>query len=220
MRIPVLLAAAVLLCAAKDNQPPTAKAATDTVAITATLLNDDDSIERELGAKLEKGFVVVRVEVEPKGNKPLPVYLDDFLLHAFNDGQKSAPFHPSQIAGNVQLAIGSRHMGGAMADQGGPVWGPGPGGSGRPRRLPGDSGNMGTATSGVSSATSTIQTSGPRTEDPLLALLEKKVLPEVETEKPISGLLYFLLEGKHKDKHLALQYRGPGGRLVLEFKKK
>lgn len=219
MRTTVLLAAAAFLCAAKDNAPPTAKAATGTVAITATLFNDEDSIERELGAKLEKGFVVVRVEVEPKGKKPLAVYRDDFLLHAFDDGQKCAPFHPSQIAGNAQLAIGSRPMGGAMADQGGPVWGPGPGGTGRPRRLPGDSGNMGSATSGVSSATATIQTGGPRKEDPLLTVLEKKVLPEAETEKPVSGLLYFLLDGKHKDKHLALQYKGPGGRLVLEFKK-
>ena len=55
-------------------------------------------------------------------------------------------------------------------------------------------------------------------EDPLLAVLKEKVLAEKEIAEPLSGLLYFLLEGKHKPKELELMYKGPAGRLSLRFK--
>ena len=44
------------------------------------------------------------------------------------------------------------------------------------------------------------------------------VLQEKETTEALKGLLYFPIEGKHKIKDFALLYRGPAGRLDLEFK--
>ena len=55
-------------------------------------------------------------------------------------------------------------------------------------------------------------------ENPLLAVLKERVLPDKETAEPLAGLLYFSLEGKHKPKQLALQYAGTAGKLILEFK--
>jgi hypothetical protein len=52
----------------------------------------------------------------------------------------------------------------------------------------------------------------------LLAVLKEKVLAEQEITEPLSGLLYFLLEGKHRPKDLELMYKGPAGRLSLRFK--
>jgi hypothetical protein len=62
-----------------------------------------------------------------------------------------------------------------------------------------------------------IETSG-RGKSPLLVALEEKVLADSkETKEPLSGLLYFLMEGKHKVKQLELHYRGPAGKLDIRF---
>jgi hypothetical protein len=55
-------------------------------------------------------------------------------------------------------------------------------------------------------------------EDPLLAVLKAKVLPEKKTTEPVSGLLYFSLEGKYKPKDLVLQYQTAAGVLSLAFR--
>lgn len=221
MRPAILLFALLLPCAANNDAPPTAKASNDKIAISATLFNDQASVERALGAKLDKGFIIVRVTLEPKGDEPIAVYRDDFTLHSFNDGQKCSPFYPSQIAGNAQLVITSGSSGALAAQDNGTVWGPGPGGSGPPHRLPGNSGGIaGTPTAGTAPARANFETGGKGKKDETLAVLEKKILPEKETKEPVSGMLYFLLEGKHKPKQLALDYKGAGGRLLLEFKRK
>ena len=63
-------------------------------------------------------------------------------------------------------------------------------------------------------------TTGSKEQDnPLLAVLKKKALPQIETNEPVSGLLYFFLEGKHKLKDLELMYKSPSGRLILDFEK-
>jgi hypothetical protein len=76
---------------------------------------------------------------------------------------------------------------------------------------------MGSA-AGPSEAQATVDEGAKKKEDPLMAVLKAKVLPEQETGEPLAGLLYFSLEGKHKPKQLSLQYNGPAGRLILEFK--
>lgn len=53
--------------------------------------------------------------------------------------------------------------------------------------------------------------------DKLLAALKAKQFPEKESIQPIEGYLYFPLDGKHKLKNLAVLYRGPAGKLDLEF---
>jgi hypothetical protein len=55
-------------------------------------------------------------------------------------------------------------------------------------------------------------------DSPLTKLLESKMLADTETKDPVEGLLYFLLEGKNKPKDLGLLYKGPAGRLAMDFK--
>ena len=85
---------------------------------------------------------------------------------------------------------------------------------GRPRRLGGNGGAAGNA-SDAGQATATAEKTA--NEDPLLAVLKARVLSEKDTTEPLSGLLYFFLEGKHKPKDVELLYRGPAGKLSLRF---
>ena len=101
-----------------------------------------------------------------------------------------------------------------MGDNRGPVWGGYPGG--RPGRLGGDGGAIGNTAN--TTAQSSAHSGSKDAEDPLLATLKAKVLPETSASKPVSGLLYFLMEGKHKTKQLEVIYKGPAGRLSLRFK--
>jgi len=55
-------------------------------------------------------------------------------------------------------------------------------------------------------------------DERLQKILESKVLPDTETKEPVEGLLYFLLDGKNKPKDLGLLYKGPAGRLSMDFK--
>jgi hypothetical protein len=217
MRLTAGIIAVSLLGAASDKKPPTAQGGNEKIALSATLFNDKESIAGALGSELEAGFILVRVEVTPKDGSPLAVTRDDFVLRSYKDGQRSGPFHPSQIAGKGALVISSRGRGAPMGvEDRGPVWGP-IGTGGRPRRLPGNSGVMGSG-AGASEAQATVDEGGQRKEDPVMALLKAKVLAEKEISEPLSGLLYFSLEGKHKTKQLSLQYKGPAGRLILEFR--
>lgn len=214
----LLLLAAALACAA-DKGPVVAQAANDQLAITATVYCGKDAVKEQLGSDLGGYFILVKVGLTPKAGKTLAVTRDDFLLRSYKDGQKSQPFAPTQIAGRGTLVVSSTGGGGVGAGQGGPVWGPGPGMGGPPTRFPGQSdGTFGSTTSDTSSAQATIKTGGPEKEDPILTVLKEKVLAEKKTAEPLSGLLYFSLEGKHKPKDLVLQYTGPAGKLKLEFK--
>ena len=103
-----------------------------------------------------------------------------------------------------------------MAEDQGPAWG---GIGGRPRRMGGDGAAVGSGDQ--SSAQATIITGSKdkaQKANPLLDLLEKKILPEGEMAQPRSGLLYFLLEGKHKPKDLELIYKSPAGKVSVRFR--
>jgi hypothetical protein len=54
-------------------------------------------------------------------------------------------------------------------------------------------------------------------DNPLLAALKAKILPDKESLEPVEGLLYFSIDGKLKPKDLAVIYKGPAGKLVMEF---
>jgi hypothetical protein len=217
MRISLILLSAAFLWAASKSPigPVTTQAGNDKLAITATVYCTKDEVKEQLGSDLGGYFIVVKVDLTPKGK--LAVSPDDFLLRSYKDGQKSQPFAPSQIAGRAALVVRSTGNGGSVAaDAGGPVWGPGLGG---PMWFPGSGGvSGGSATSDTSSAEAKIDTNANAKEDPLLAVLKAKILPDKQTAEPLSGLLYFSLEGKYKAKDLVLQYNGPAGKLQLEFK--
>jgi hypothetical protein len=212
-----VLVLGISLAAAAERKNPSAYVENQQVGIAAMLFQGKDAIREELGSDLGGYFAVLKVTVTPKDGKPLPVFRDDFLLRSDKDGQRSQPFAPSQIAGRGALVISSNGRGGGvMAENPGPVWGGMPGTGGRPGRLGGDSANIGN--SGESSAEATVNTGNREKDDPLLAVLKDKVLPEKETTEPLSGLLYFSLEGKHKPKDLELRYAGPAGKLSLRFR--
>ena len=51
----------------------------------------------------------------------------------------------------------------------------------------------------------------------LLEALKAKQFPAKEATDQVDGYLYFPLDGKHKLKNLAVLYRGPAGKLDMEF---
>lgn len=205
-----------LVVAAEQRNAPVGKAANEVVEIEATAYCDRASVKRVMGAEVPENIVVIAVRVAPKGHKALLISRDDFTLRSDKDGQRSQPFAPSQIAGSGVLVISQRGGGGAiLSEEQGPIIGGWPGG-GRPRRLGGEGGTFGNT--GEASTQATLHSGGKDKKNPLLAVLEEKVLPEKETSELLSGLLYFPLEGKHKPKHLELLYNGPAGKLSVRFK--
>ncbi len=199
---------------AAERKPPSGRAATGDVEVTATVYADKQTVTQAVGNDLGGYFIVVQARVEPKGGRKLAVHRDDFLLRSDKDGQKCQPFAPSQIAGRGALVITEKGGTGMMAEQGGPVWGGYP--VGMPRRLGGESVSMGGAPQ--TSAEATADSGSKEKDNPLLQVLKDKALPEKETAEPVSGLLYFSLEGKHKPKDLELIYQGPGGKAAIRFR--
>jgi hypothetical protein len=208
-----LLLISLPLIGAAQKPAPTAQAANNGVAISATLYNGKDAVREQLGSDLGGYFILVKVQLTPKGGKPLVVDRDDFMLRSYKDGQKCQPFAPTQIAGRDSLVVKPSGVGEVSSQADGPVFGA-PGGLGLP--LPGSGTSVGNSSTMSGTVEGKLETA--KKEDPVLAVLKAKVLPEKKTSEPISGLLYFSLEGKHKPKDLVLQYKTPAGRIELKFR--
>jgi hypothetical protein len=215
-RIAALLLAAACGLAAADKKPAVAKAENEDVEVTASVLADRQAIKEALGSDLDGYYQVIDVRVASRFGKQVEVYHDDFVLRTDKDGEKSTPFAPSQIAGAGALVISqSGGGGGMMADSGGPVWGGVPGTMGRPRRMGGDGGVIGSG--GEPGSAQATMDSSKHKPNPLEKTLQAKILSEGKTTKAVSGLLYFPL-GKQKLKHLELIYTHPAGDLSLRFR--
>ena len=183
-------------------------------------------MDTAIGGDMPKGIIAVELKIVPKADYKLLLNRDDFILLSHKDGQRSGPYAPSQIAGSAVMVIKSTPgpgEGGLARQRTGPGWGgiPGTGGSGRPRQMDdpnggGGIGNMST-TETKTSAEMKEGTEGTP-PNPLLKLLEAKMLPDKEPNDPITGLLYFPLDGKVKLKDLELIYQGPAGRLYVDFR--
>lgn len=199
------------------KKPSPAHTANDAVEITASALLDREALQQTLGSDLGGYYVVIAVQINPRDGKPLVIHLDDFLLRTDRNGEKATPFVPSQIAGSGALIVSQTGGGrGMMGEDRGPIWGGYPGSGQRPRRMGGDGGGIGnTATS---SAQASVQADSKSKPSPLLEGLKEKILPEKQTDQPVSGLLYFPMEGKQKLKDLELLYNGPAGKLSLRFR--
>jgi len=202
---------------AAEKKLTSGKAANDNMEIAAKVYVTKAEVDQLLGGDYGGTLAVVEIKVTPKGEKPIGVVRDDFTLLSHKDGARSQPFEPTQIAGKSALVIGSRPGGGGgMMSQGnGPVWGPTVGG-GPPRRLGGNGGAIGSA-GGPSEAQATVKDGAGEKDDPRLATLKARILEEKEIESPLSGLLYFPIEGKLKPKDFSLLYRSPAGRLTITF---
>jgi hypothetical protein len=209
------------LALAADKKLPIETSSNELVEITANALIDADQIRQELGSNLSAGIIVVRVHVRPLSDKPVKIDRDDFVLLSDKDGQRSTPYAPSQIAGNSTLMVTQTGTRGSMASgQGnGPIWGGIPGTGGRAQRLPGNGGSAGNGPAVAGPLEAKVETGAKSDkENPLLAVLKEKVLPEKEVTEPVTGLLYFQIEGKVKPKDLELYYKTPAGKLALRFR--
>ena len=192
---------------AVDKKLPIEQTSNDLVSISATAFTDKEQIQRELGADLGHDMVMVRVTIHPVSDKPVRISLDDFLLVCDKgDFQRAQPFVPSQIAGSAALVVtpqGAKGGGSNRPSFGGFGLGGMVGGGAGGVKAPGDS---------------KVEATKSDKENPLLAVLTAKGLPEKETTEEVSGLLYFQINGKVKPKDLEFHYKGPAGQLALRFR--
>jgi hypothetical protein len=218
----LIFLAAGLIGSAADKKKVTPEAGNENVDLTAKALLTPEDLKTALGAELPPGVVALEVKVVPKGDYKLSISRDDFILLSHRDGQRSGPYSPSQIAGSATMVVRSQTRagsGGGMGRQGnGPIWGGIPGTGGRPRQVDdGSGGVIGSTTTSETDVKAEVKDNKGAPENPLLKVLQGKMLPEKETNDPVTGLLYFPLEGKVKLKDLELIYKGPAGRLYIEF---
>lgn len=206
--LPLVIAMVPVLWAGpKKVISPETSAGNDQIDVVATITLDEQEVAQKIGADPGKGVVLLEVRVIPKTDKPVQMSPDDFILLAHDDGERSKPFEPAELAGNGALVVSSTTQGtpkktSSSIGLGGMIAGGGGGsspGNSRPVTL---SSKMDTKSQG---------------NETLLKALEAKQFPEKESTQPVEGYLYFPLDGKHKLKNLAVLYRGPAGRLNLEF---
>jgi hypothetical protein len=198
---------------ASDDRYPIGRSSNDFVEISANLLLDKDEIRQAIGpniagSDLGGNIIVVRVTVRPLGDDPVKIWLDDFALLSDKDGQRSAPFQASQIAGAGAIIVKNASSGktsttvmaGGGAIMGMPTGGP----------------TMGNGAS-APGADIEVKDAEDNTDSPLLVALREKALPEKSVTDPVTGLLYFEIDGKVKPKNLELFYKSRSGKLGLRF---
>jgi hypothetical protein len=203
-----------LLAAAADRKPLPGQAGNDDIELVASAIVDRADVTQAVGEELGVGYVAVRMKVTPKTEKPLRISPDDFTIICRKDGQRSVALSPGQIAGTGALIVkaAANQPGGAGTSTNGPIWGGvGIGGMGTKRP---------TNSAGADGAEPKMEDSAKSKDgkdSPLLAALKAKILPDKESLEPVEGLLYFPIDGKLKPSDLAVIYKGPAGRLTIEF---
>jgi hypothetical protein len=195
---------ASLLCFAGDRKQLPGQAGNDDVDLEASVILGHDEVTSVVGGDIGEGYVVVRMKVIPKGDKPLRVGPDDFTVVSRKDGQRSMALAPSEIAGKGALVVKRGTADGGKTG----LYAGGIGG--------GLGSSPGTVQRDVIKGT---QIDDNAKENPALASLTAKVLPDKETKTPVEGLLYFSINGKLKPKDVSLQYKGAAGKLIMEFEK-
>jgi hypothetical protein len=194
----VTTAAAILFFAltalAADKKAFPGQAGNDNIELTGTLMIDPADIRQAVGSELGPGIIVARVKASNKTGEPMPIGPDDFVLISRKDGDRGDSLAPGQLGGGSALIV--------KRDQTGRDYG-------QQRNQPGFTG-----VGGMTKAEK------PR-DDALVERLKFKAMPDQET-KPngsVEGLVYFSMENaKLKPKDVSLLYKGPGGRLTMEFK--
>ncbi len=210
MKCLLLFCVSLAVLGAGDKKLPIDETSNDLLDILVSAPLDKDQIKQELGSDLSADIVVIRLTARPVSDKPVQLSLDDFLLISGKDGQRSEPFAPGQLAGRDSLAVTPGGMRRGLGDH--------------PNRPTIGFGGIGIGGGGVgnSGATPTpdvkVEESRDDKENPLLAALNAKILPEKEISEPTSGLLFFQIVGKVKPKDLELHYKGPAGKMALRFR--
>ncbi len=211
MKYVIAIAAIAGAMIAGERKPLPGQAGNDDIELVGSPVIDRNEVTQAVGEDMGAGYIVVRMKVTPKTEKPLYVSLDDFTLISHKDGQRSQALSPGQIAGKGALVVkrAAEQPGGAGTATNGPIWG-GIGGVGMGNGRGHENGNVEASVDKNAGANSE-----PR--EKLLKALAEKCLPEKPSMEPLEGLLYFPLEGKIKPKDLAIVYKGPAGKLVMEF---
>jgi len=202
------LTAAILLTAlalAKDKKLPTGTAGNELIQFTGTVL-DVDELKQLFGTDFGENYVVIDATLAPRSDKPCEVHLDDFLMRSEQTGEHTGPVVASQIAGSNTIVFKRPD---APASRGG--FGGGFGGI----MMGGGGVNMPPANPGKAE----VKTRDGR--NPLLDVLNRKILPEKPITETVSGLLFFPME-KEKPKNLVLIYTTPSEqqdkKLRIKFK--
>jgi hypothetical protein len=202
------IAWALLFCAAawtlafgKEKKLPSGDAVNEAASVNATCL-DADELKQIFGTDFDNLFSVIEVTLTPKGDKPLDVHLDDFLMRSEQTGEHSQPLAASQIAGQGTLVL---HQSDAQKTKKGISWGMGGYGMG------------GGGGGGAPPPEVRAEIKNSENRDPLLDVLKRKILAEKTTSETVSGLLFFPLD-KEKPKNLVLIYTTAPGKLRIKFK--
>jgi len=203
-RFSFLAIMAGLLCLGGERKQLPGQAGNDGVDLEGSVILTHEEVTEAIGADIGEGYVVVRMKVIPKGDKPLRIGPDDFLMISRKDGQRCTALAPSEIAGKGEMVV--KH---GTADGSKSSWGVGGMGAGL-------GSSPGTVQRDVIKGT---QMDENAKASPAMAALAAKILPDKETKTPMEGLLYFSINGKLKPKDVALQYKGDAGRLSMEFEK-
>jgi hypothetical protein len=199
----VTIFTAVSLSAEKKVVSPTTSASNDQIDVVATISLSEEEIAQKIGADPGQGVALLDVRVTPKTDKPVQLGPEDFILLAYDDGERSKPFEPAELAGDGALVVKTSPNGKVSRTSG--FGGLGPIGMG--------SGPGVKKSDTLNSKMDTTNEGGKR----LLEHLKAKQFPRKETADPVEGYLYFPLDGKHKLKNLAVLYRGEAGKLRLVF---
>lgn len=209
MKLTLIFALILTLPLIGEKKQLPGQAGNDDIELVGSVIIDRDEIQQALGADLGVGYVVARMKVTPKSEKPLHISVDDFSILSRKDGQRCSALAPGQIAGKGALIVkrAPNQPGGAGTATNGPIWGSvGPVGMGnRSQNKPGET------------QVERSNDSKDTPDNPLLAVLKAKVLPDTESTEPVEGLLYFMIDGKIKPKDLAIVYKGQAGKLIMEF---
>ncbi len=201
----VFLLTATAAFPAKKVVSPSTSASNDQIDVVATIFMTEEEVAQKIGADPGKGIVLLQVRVIPKTDAPVQLSPDDFILLAHDDGERSKPFDPAQIAGQGAMVVTAATAKTKQTSGFGGFGGMVGGGSG--------------SSPGNSKPTTLSTKMDPKSQgnERLLEALQAKQFPQKESVQPVEGYLYFPLDGKHKLKNLAVLYRGQAGTLNLEF---
>jgi hypothetical protein len=202
----VIVFSAASLLASKKTVSPETSAGNELVDIVATISLSEDEVTQKLGADPGKGIVLLKVKITPKTDKTVQISPDDFILLAHDDGERNKPYEPEQIAADGALIV--RNTAAQNQKKNTPTFSAGGMYGGGGGASPGNSKPV------VLGSTMDSKVQGNKT---LLEALKAKELPTKDANDAVEGFLYFSLDGKHKLKDLAVLYRGPAGKLDLEF---
>jgi hypothetical protein len=172
---------------AGEKKTPQGQGEDDSVSVHASVLTSEQ-LRDAVGSDFDNNYIVLDVQITPKGGKPYLVHLDDFILRSEQSGEHSGPFlSPGQIAGAGALVLERKYN-----DRTGPD---------SPRTI----------------ASSKVEMKNDEKANPALDALKKKMLQEKTVTEQVSGLLFFPLS-KEKPKNLILSCKTPASHLRLSFK--